>query len=72
MSSGLRLISLVHYGECNKWDHGEAAGLAHASSPIPFFVLLDQTRVARDIGGEDRREPTFDAGWPCGLRGVSR
>ena len=36
-----------------------------------FLVGLDQPRVAGDIGREDRREPTFDASWPCGLHGAS-
>ena len=30
-----------------------------------FLVGFDQARVARDIGREDRREPTFDASSPC-------
>jgi hypothetical protein len=25
-----------------------------------FLVCLDQPRIARDIGRQDRREPTFD------------
>ena len=36
-----------------------------------FFVGFDQARVARNIGREDRREPTFDASWPYGLHGAS-
>src|SRR5439155_14817850 len=38
---------------------------------IPFLVLAHQPRVARAIGSEDRREPTFDASWPCGLHRTS-
>ncbi len=37
----------------------------------PFLVNLDQALVADNIGLEDRREPTFDASWPCGLQGAS-
>src|SRR6516225_1966023 len=37
----------------------------------PFLVGLDQARVAGDIGRDERREPTFDASWPCGLHGAS-
>jgi hypothetical protein len=37
----------------------------------PFLVRPDQARVARYIGGEDRREPTFDATWLSGLHGAS-
>ena len=37
----------------------------------PFFVRPDQARTARYIGREDRRDPTFDATWPCGLHGAS-
>jgi hypothetical protein len=29
----------------------------------PFLVGFDQAPTARYIGGEDRREPTFDATW---------
>jgi hypothetical protein len=36
-----------------------------------FLVGFDQARVAGDISREDRREPTFDASWPCGLHGAS-
>ena len=36
-----------------------------------FLVGFDQARIAGDIGREDRREPTFDASWPGGLRGAS-
>src|SRR5271166_324404 len=36
-----------------------------------FLVGFDEARVAGDIGREDRREPTFDAGLPCGLHGAS-
>jgi len=37
----------------------------------PFFVGLDQARITGDIGREDRREPTFDTSWRCGLHGAS-
>src|SRR5947208_94347 len=36
-----------------------------------FLVGFDQARIAGDIGREDRREPTFDASWPCGLHDAS-
>ena len=36
-----------------------------------LLVLAHQPRIARDIGREDRGEPTFDASWPCGLHGAS-
>ena len=36
-----------------------------------FLVGSDQPRIAGHIGREDRREPTFDASWPCGLHGAS-
>src|SRR5947207_11966818 len=36
-----------------------------------FLVDFDQARIAGDIGRQDRREPTFDASWPCGLHGAS-
>jgi|SRR6266446_7882234 len=36
----------------------------------PFLVGLDQARIAGDISREDRREPTFNATWPCGLHGA--
>src|SRR6266851_4585192 len=36
-----------------------------------LLVGLDQVRIAGDVGREDRREPTFDASWPCGLHGAS-
>jgi hypothetical protein len=29
-----------------------------------FLVGFDQARITRDISGQDRREPTFDAGLP--------
>jgi len=37
----------------------------------PFLVGLDQARIARHIGREDRCEPTFDARWPCRLHSAS-
>jgi hypothetical protein len=37
----------------------------------PFLVGFDQARTARYIGGEDRREPTFDATWLSGPHGAS-
>ena len=36
-----------------------------------FLVRPHQPRIPRHIGGKDRREPTFDASWPCGLHAVS-
>jgi hypothetical protein len=36
-----------------------------------LLVGSDQARISRHIGREDRREPTFDACWPCGLHGAS-
>src|SRR5262249_28892932 len=32
----------------------------------PFLVGLDGARIVGDIGGENRRESTFRASWPCG------
>src|SRR5262249_10980099 len=36
-----------------------------------FLVGSDQARIPRHIGREDRRKPTFDTSWPCGLHGAS-
>jgi len=41
------------------------------SAKGPFLVGFDEPRVARDISGEDRREPAFDASWPAGLHDAS-
>jgi hypothetical protein len=35
------------------------------------LVSLGQPQIPRDIGCQDRGEPTFDASWPCGLHGAS-
>jgi hypothetical protein len=36
-----------------------------------LLVGFDQARIARHIGREDRREPTFDASFPCRLHSAS-
>jgi hypothetical protein len=51
-------------------DHVDAEHLE--PSERPFLVGLDQPRIASDIGGEDRRQPTFDASWPCRLHGSAK
>jgi hypothetical protein len=36
-----------------------------------LLIGADQPRITRHIGGEDRREPTFDARLLCRLHGAS-
>jgi hypothetical protein len=56
------------------WTRKEkAAPSAQPFEPFKraFLVRPHQPRIAGDIGREDRREPSFDASWSCGLHGAS-